>query len=343
MDKSFDTDETNGVFGTRSENGVSDFGKPGAIPVFFTIDNDFAPFASVAIMSLIEHTSAENNYEITVVYETITPETLAKLKNLETENVKLKICTDGQSALDGVDTLGNRLRADIFTLTIFFRLFLPEMFPEYDKAIYIDADTVILDDVAKLFETDLEGNVIGGVQDGSIMGVEIFVKYYRDYSGINPLEYINSGMLLLDMRKLRELKLSENFLRLYNKYHLESLCPDQDYINVLCHDKIKLLDPGWNSMPSCSEAPVEHPKIVHYNLFEKPWHYSDVNYEEYFWEYVEKSEFRDRIHEVKDEFSEEDLASDGAHFNLMVERAEFLVKAEVSFKTLFDSGEEKRL
>ncbi|TXJ87231.1 hypothetical protein FU655_07970 [Lactobacillus delbrueckii] len=43
---------------------------------------------------------------------------------------------------------GNYLRADFFTLSIFYRLFITELFPEYDKAVYIDADTVLNADIA---------------------------------------------------------------------------------------------------------------------------------------------------------------------------------------------------
>ena len=54
------------------------------------------------------------------------------------------------------DKMGTRLRADFFTLTIFFRLFIPEMFKEYDKCIYLDSDIVVPGDISKLYNVDLE-------------------------------------------------------------------------------------------------------------------------------------------------------------------------------------------
>ena len=59
------------------------------IPIFFTIDKDYAPYLSVAIASLIENASLDYNYNIHVVYESITEESIAKLKTLETENAKI--------------------------------------------------------------------------------------------------------------------------------------------------------------------------------------------------------------------------------------------------------------
>ena len=42
------------------------------------------------------------------------------------------------------DRIENRLRSDYFTMTIYFRIFIPDMYPEYDKAIYIDSDIVVM-------------------------------------------------------------------------------------------------------------------------------------------------------------------------------------------------------
>ena len=55
----------------------------------------------------------------------------------------------------------NRLRADYFTPTIFFRLFIPSMFPEYSKGIYLDSDIVVLGDISKLYRVDIENYLLG--------------------------------------------------------------------------------------------------------------------------------------------------------------------------------------
>lgn len=49
----------------------------------------------------------------------------------------------------------NYLRANFFMMSIFYRLFIPELFPQYDKAIYSDSDTIVVDDIAKLYNTEL--------------------------------------------------------------------------------------------------------------------------------------------------------------------------------------------
>ena len=67
---------------------------------------------------------------------------------------------------------------------------------------------------------------------------------------------------------------------------------DEDYLNVICKDKVKYLDLGWNKMPF-EETGFDDVdlKIIHYTLGWKPWHYENVRYEEYFWQYASQTEY----------------------------------------------------
>jgi len=313
------------------------------IPVFFAIDNDYSPFVSVAIASLIEHADKNKEYHIHIIYESITEDNKNKLKKLETDFAKIEF-TEMSDVLKCVtNKIGNRLRADVFTLTIYFRLFIPDMFPMYDKAIYIDSDTVILDDVGRLYNVELGDNLIGAVNDKSVSEVEPLALYIENYVGINRYKYVNSGLLLLNMKKLREVRIGERFLELYNKYEFETLAPDQDYINSLCLGKITFLDYKWDTMPIEGVEQIDNPSIVHYNLFAKPWHYDNVQYEEYFWDYAKKSLFYEDILKVKNAYTDKDKESDNEHLNLMIERANLLANKKESFKMVFESGKEERL
>ena len=93
----------------------------------------------------------------------------------------------------------NKLRGDYVTMTIYFRLFIADMFPQYDKAIYIDADTVAEDDLTTLFATDLGDNLVAGVVDPVMMTYpETMNLIQRDF-GIQPGKYINSGVLVMNL------------------------------------------------------------------------------------------------------------------------------------------------
>ena len=313
------------------------------IPIFFTIDAPYAPYLSVAIASLVDNASKEYNYNIHVVYESITDSAMKKLKTLERDNVKI-IFNKMQKELESItNRKENLLRTDIFTLTIYFRLFIPEMFPEYKKAIYLDSDTCILGDVSELYNYDLQDNLFGGCNDISCQDNATLCAYFANNAGAEINDYINSGVLLMNMEKLREVNFANHFLYLLNKYHFDTVCPDQDYINAMAYGKILHLPNEWDAMPTNGSLVFEHPKIVHYNLFSKPWHYDNVDYEEYFWKYAERSLFKDEIFKEKNKFTKEMQREDIKVLDNLVNRAEKIMHNEVTFKKVFESGQEKRI
>ena len=313
------------------------------IPIFYAIDDSYAKFVAVSIKSLIMNANNNYNYDINVIYENLSEENAKKLKSLETDNVKIILTEMNQNLSMITDKLGNRLREYTFTLTIFFRLFIPVMFPKYDKCIYIDADTVIPGDISRLYNEDLGNNYLGCIVDKSTIDNEILASYFEEVVGIPRDKYINSGVLLMNSKKLRELKIDEKFLDLYTKYGFDVIAPDQDYINSMCYGHIKYLSGIYDAMPNPNNKEVEKPVIIHYNLFLKPWQYENVQYYDYFWKYAKSTPFYDEILEIKNSYTNEDRKKDSEWMDLMVSRAESLVGTQNTLKNVFESGKETRL
>ena len=99
------------------------------------------------------------------------------------------------------------------------------MYPEYDKAIYIDSDIVVPGDISELYDTDMHGNLIGVCKDSSVNDAPELQRYMTESLGLKLGDYFNSGMLLMNMKALREAKLAEHFLYLLNKYHFDGPKP----------------------------------------------------------------------------------------------------------------------
>lgn len=313
------------------------------IPIFYAIDDSYSKFVAVSIKSLIMNANNNYNYDINVIYENLSEENAKKLKSLETDNVKIILTEMNQNLSMITDKLGNRLREYTFTLTIFFRLFIPVMFPNYDKCIYIDADTVISGDISRLYNEDLGNNYLGCIVDKSTIDNEILASYFEEVVGIPRDKYINSGVLLMNSKKLRELKIGEKFLDLYTKYGFDVIAPDQDYINSMCYGHIKYLSDIYDAMPNPNNKEVENPVIIHYNLFLKPWQYENVQYYDYFWKYAKFTPYYDEILEIKNSYTDEDRKKDSEWMDLMVSRAESLVGTQNTLKNVFESGKETRL
>ncbi|MGN1349671.1 MAG: glycosyltransferase family 8 protein [Anaerovoracaceae bacterium] len=317
--------------------------KADTIPVFFSIDDNYAPYLGVALHSAVEHASPDRHYLAIVLYEELSLTNKMRLLSMTKENFGIRFVRIDQQYEGLSDRMGNRLRADYFTMTIFFRLFIPSMFPEYDKGIYLDSDIVVLEDLAKLYDQDLQGNIIGAVHDSSVVDVPPLVRYIEEAVGVSRYRYINSGILLMDMKKMRENQFEQHFLRLLNTYHFDCIAPDQDYLNAMCRDHILYLSPDWDVMPVEGRPPVKNPKLVHYNLFSKPWCYDGVQYEEYFWKYAEETEYYSEIRWMRDHYSDRDKQSDKEAMERMIRQGLMIAESEVTFKNIFGSGKEERL
>lgn len=313
------------------------------IPVFFTIDNGYAPFLSVALKSAIKNSTKENTYRAIILHEDLTDENISRISALATDNFQVEFVQMREGLESITDRMSNRLRCDYFTLTIYFRLFIPAMFPQYDKGIYIDSDVVITGDLAELYNIDLGDNYIGACADKSVVEVEPLAQYMEQAVGVDRHSYINSGVLLMNLKKLREAGLDTHFLSLLNTYHFDCIAPDQDYLNAMCYGKIHYLSDVWDTMPAEDKPEIEDVKIIHYNLFSKPWCYDGIQYGDVFWEYAKDSVYLEEIKAYKDNYSPEQKESDSKCLGLLVDRGVQIANSDVTFKRVFESGEKVRL
>lgn len=278
------------------------------IPIFYTITDNYTPYAAVSIQSLINHANSQQDYTITLLVQNILPENQKALENLSTENVHVNIFHVKDEMVQRIHRgKENYLRGQFFTMSIFYRLFIPELFPQYNKSIYLDADTIINTDIAELYNTDLDGNMFASCPDLSIRCIPLLQEYITKCQGIFPPEkYINNGVIVFDMKQFRNKKFVDKFFYLMNKYHFDNIDPDQAYMNEICEDKIYYLSKEWDSMPNESIPKFKNPKIIHYNLFFKPWHFADVQYGEYFWKVAKMTNFYDQLRQELASFTDED-------------------------------------
>lgn len=313
------------------------------IPIFFSIDNSYAPYLAVALNSAIKNSSKDRNYKAIVLYQDLSDDNRSKLSALKTDNFDIEFIAMTSGLESITDRMSNRLRCDYFTLTIYFRLFIPAMFPQYDKAIYIDSDTVLPCDIAELFDTDIGDNYIGACNDLSIMDAPPLCEYIEKAIGVPREKYINSGVLLMNLKLLREKMLDKHFLSLLNEYHFDCIAPDQDYINALCAGKIYYLSPLWDTMPNDAHPPVDNAKLIHYNLFSKPWCYDGIQYGEYFWQYAADCGYIDELKAFKESYTDEQKQNDSKCFELLATRGLEIANSDITFKKLFESGVKIRL
>ena len=278
------------------------------IPIFLTTDDNYIPCMAVCLESIKENISSDKEYIIKIIHTNISSSNQELINKFNTDNLKIEFV----NVSEYVNNISKKLHTrDYYTSTTYFRLFLPDLYPEYKKIVYIDCDTVLLTDIAELYNIDLEDNLLGAVPDEVIETEPVFQEYVEKVVGVSSYKnYFNAGVLLMNLEELRKNNFQEKFLYLLDtvKY---SVVQDQDYLNRICKGRVKIIDSGWDVMTiNCDNHQDESKiKLIHYNLTDKPWHYT-VPFENYFWKYAKNTEFYDYLMNIKNNYSEEQKISD---------------------------------
>lgn len=284
------------------------------IPVFFAVDDNYAPYLAVSLNSLIATASSKYEYDINVLIETISDENKQIIENMATENVKVKFV----SVKERLRAICERLHMrDYYTKATYYRFFIPAMFPEYDRGLYFDCDIAITDDVAKLYHCHLGNNLLAGVPDEIITDIEVFGRYSEKVLGIPRYEYFNAGILVMNLAEMRRVNIEKQFSELLS-LRTYRVAQDQDYLNVLCYGKTTLLSKKWNKTPLPTSNPYVIPKIAHYKINYKPWRYDGVIYGELFWKYAEGTVYYNSLLEAKNAYTEEEKARDARQYEGLV-------------------------
>lgn len=268
------------------------------IPIFFSSDDNYLPFLAVSIRSLIENASPDYDYCIHILNNGLNERRLAPILDMQRENVQIRPVDVSHAIAPIAEKLNLR---DYYTASIYFRLFIASMFPQYHQAIYLDADIAVNGDVSGLYNIPLGQRILGVIPDDVVASHRDFRRYAEEGLGIPYRRYFNSGVLLMNLDQFRLQQIERKFVYLLNTYHFDTICPDQDYLNVLCRDRVLYLDKGWNKM-SIDDRYNGVPNLVHYNMFYKPWQYKNIVYQEYFWKYAAMTPFYEELRTMQKNF-----------------------------------------
>lgn len=167
---------------------------------------------------------------------------------------------------------------------MWFRALLPDLLPDVDRVLYLDADTLVVDGLAELFTMPLGTAGIAAADN-------VLEPTHRDRVAALGLEgahaYFNSGVLLLDLAQLRRDGRMQQVLQVARERADELVWPDQDALNLVFASTREALHPRWNAQNSLSvwrpwaeevfgvervDEALSDPAIVHFEgPGQKPW------------------------------------------------------------------------
>ena len=235
----------------------------------------------VSVFSIMKVANPNNRYKIFVFTTDVPQKQREKFEGLSSHNVCVR-CLDIAQVVEGYDLR----ETEQFPVSIYYRFFIPLILPNYKKVLYLDADVCVLRDIVELYETDLEGCVMGVVHD---VPCEHLETHDLKIGGLDCRKTFNSGVLLIDMEGFERERIREKCMALlledYKEIRRKLIYPDNDALNLVLYEKCKVLNDAWNFqvqyMWKTEEIFKEYqenykrvsqnPYILHYTGRFKPW------------------------------------------------------------------------
>ena len=308
------------------------------IPVFYACDDNFVKYTVVSLQSMKEHASRDQKYCIHVLHTNISKKMQDVMYAMQDEQFQIRF----DDVTDYLKSISDKLPLrDYYSKTTYFRLFIAEMFPEYEKAIYIDSDTVVLGDIADLYAYDLGDNYVGAAREQAMVQTDVYGTYVEKVLGIDRNAYFNAGLLVINCEQFRKQRVLDQFIELLHVYNFV-VTQDEDYLNLICKGQVFWLPQQWNTEVFGNiDYPEESICVLHYIMVSKPWHYKDCRMGAYFWEYAKKTVCYEEILEVLENYTDEQRAEDAASADRLMVTAQNEIDNENNYLNLLNRGQLK--
>jgi len=250
-----------------------------SIPIIFITDSKYAYPTAIAISSLMFNARNPEVFDVFVIGDGLDDD-MKKILTLSGIHVTIVETNKDFSEI-------NFEHAHV-TKAALNKFFIPELFPDLNKALYLDSDMLFLGDLSELFNHDLESNLVAAVPDYHI----ITSNYMRIVKQEGCTNYFNSGMLLMDLEGMRQGGYSEQLLQKKIKLsgNIKFSFMDQDALNFVFYGRIKYLPIKYNflnvyysekseyEMHELSGLPMDEvieaydkPYVLHIGGGNKPW------------------------------------------------------------------------
>lgn len=264
------------------------------VNICLTFDDNYLYHAISTIMSLVDNFYSNNSLIVNIIYGDNLSENSRRIVKDELGSIVLI----NFIFVEKERFLGLPLNRDYININTYFRLLICELFPKLDKIIYIDSDTIVLGNIAELWNFPIANYLIGAALDeGGVMQTRRL--------GLNSNNnYFNAGVLLFNLEEIRGRYEGRDLFDFFINCYLNNVerisLQDQDILNIAFENDSKIIPLCWNvnsrifninvfdrkySLSDEIDA-VNNIKILHYTDKNKPWKFfSSHPYSDMYWRY----------------------------------------------------------
>lgn len=212
------------------------------IPVIMMFDKKYALPAGVAMYSLLKNSSPLYNYNFHILHNNISS---SNIKLLTNEVKKFK-----NASIDFID-MNNKFEdiwKDInancfFTKELLYKLLVPEIFPQYKKAIITDVDVLFLGDVSDVFENFVEDAYLCCTKEPNPD-----IEFFANITDNKAHSFFGAGFMLYNLEAMRKDNIQEKLIEYLCKYKEYLDAPEQEILSQVCFENVKFIHPKYMTL-----------------------------------------------------------------------------------------------
>ncbi|MEI0479069.1 DUF4422 domain-containing protein [Brachyspira pulli] len=288
-----------------------------AIPIcLFSDDNDIS-YLSVLINSIIIN-SNNNRIEIYILEYNISNYNKDTILHMSKNNIYIKFINIKLYFREHLQEFENYCKSTE-DLCTYYMFFIPNIFFNFKKIIYLDLHTLVCNDISLLYNNNTD-KMIQACQDINMISnvfserkkTNLWNQYLSNYLNIkNIYNYFQTDVILFNIKKCIDFNLS---IKCLNKLKQLSNIKNnfQDILNIVCENEVNIIDLSWNLYPNLlyknniikelpSQIYSKYNKIINNNdykilnyRYNIPWKYTThKNY--IWWEYARTTPFYENI------------------------------------------------
>ena len=277
--------------------------KPLDIHICLVSDDKYMIHTSVVIASVLCNSKSRDHFYFYILSSGISRknqervEKLRKIRDFSIFYPKLNF--------DKLEVFKKVKRSQWVPIDTFSRLLMPDILSNVDKAIFLDSDLVVMQDIAALYAINVDDCWIAGVEDLNYRGLVKMLGYPNCYT------YINSGVYVMNLKAMRENHYYEHMIQVVEKEYPKYTVAEQCVLNSAFHEHIKLIPHKWNMYHIFLHRPwyvfqpydltawhdgFRNPAIVHFVGPDKPWSYDSQHpYKQQYIKYLKRTPYRGLI------------------------------------------------
>lgn len=225
--------------------------------VIYASDDNYAWLMGISMISLFENNKESKEINVYLFGDKVSEENKKKLYSIA-EKYNRSFCIMDVNDLK----LPEKLYTTTYPKSAYSRLFAYDLLPkDIEKVVYLDCDIIVMGNIQELYDKDVSNYAFMAVQDYLSNG------YKRKIGLKNTDTYINTGVMLLNLKKLREMPIAERIEKFVDKYSAAICHADQDIFNGIFQGEFKVLPLYFNVMTQINQ--------YSYDQFIRTWHSTD--------------------------------------------------------------------